>query len=381
MRIVGVDTVTLYRELEAWGMGKVDQDIVLIQVHTDEGITGISYLPLIQLSRTGGKLTPAQGSHAGAIVPLIEQHFQPLLLGQHPFAVERIWEEMYKSCYRFNKKGLAAQCLSALDVALWDIMGKATNRPVYQLLGGYRDRCPTYVNCNHKAKPDEVARQTGNYAAQGFRAIKIRTSSHNGTLEDASERVRLVREAIGKDVMLLVDATGDWDVPTAFKLMRQWEQYDIAELEEPLPEEDLIGYIRLANSLHVPVAEGAHLFGRWTFREWIEQRAVNIINPDVLSCGGITEFMKIVALASAARIPVVPHASEQIHVHLVAATPACTLLEHFTPDMTLFGGFFHELFGLEEELGNAEDGQVRVPQRPGLGLVINQKVVAKYRVS
>ena len=380
MRITDVETVTLYRQLDAWGMGKIDQDIVLIRIQTDGGITGISYLPLIQMFRKD-KPGASGGSHARPIVAFISDHFKPLLVGEDPAAIERLWELMYGSILRFNRKGPAMQCLGALDVALWDIKGKVANLPVYQLLGGYRDRCLAYVNCNHMARPEDAARKTGEYVAMGYKAVKVRASRFAGSLEDAIERARLVREAIGKDVKLLLDVSQDWDVSTTIRMAKKLEPYDIFVLEGPIHENDVRGYTRLCETLDVPIACGAHLSDRWEFLDRIERRAGDMFNPDVFNVGGITEWMKIAALASAAGIPMIPHACEQVHIHLVCASPVPVLLEHFEPDMPAFGGFFHDLFNMPDDFRHPVDGYVAVPQRPGLGLEVNEDLVVKHRVA
>ena len=217
--------------------------------------------------------------------------------------------------------------------------------------------------------------------SSSFKAIKIRASSHAGTLDEATDRVRLTRKAVGKDVRLLVAATSDWDVATAVRMMHEWEKHDILVPEEPLPMEEMSGFVRPTALTPVPVATGVRFCPRWEFMHWIKSKAVSAINPSVMSCGGVLEWMKIAGIANMVGTPVIPHAVPQIHVHLLAASPAATLLEYFPDDMPVFGGFFNQLFNVSEEFLQVRVGCVGVPQRPGLGLEINEDLAAKYRVA
>jgi L-alanine-DL-glutamate epimerase-like enolase superfamily enzyme len=289
--------------------------------------------------------------------------------------------------------------ISGIDIALWDIIGQATRTPLYQLLGGYRDTVDAYASAGFYAEgkdPKALAEEVGEYASRGFRAVKIKVGRNpelmsnplhdmirpdyaTVSLEEDIERVRLAREAVGSGVRLAIDANNAWTPSVALKFMAEVESFDIAWLEEPVATEDIEGSALVAHQLVTPVAGYETETGLPAFRELIARRAVDIVQPDVIWTGGITETRKVAALAQAYHLPVIPHVfssavSSIANLHLIASLPNAGLLEfdqNPNPMRT-------ELF--KEPIAPGPNGTVRLPDRPGLGVTLNQQTIDRYRI-
>jgi L-alanine-DL-glutamate epimerase-like enolase superfamily enzyme len=288
---------------------------------------------------------------------------------------------------------------SGIDIALWDIVGQATRTPLYRLLGGYRDTLDAYASAGFYARdksPADLAEEFGGYAARGIRIGKLKVGRNpelmtnplhdmirpeyaTASLEEDIERVRLAREAVGHGVRLAVDANNAWTPSVALKFMTEAESFDIAWLEEPVATDDIEGSALVAHQLVTPVAGYETETGLPGFRELISRRAVDIVQPDVIWTGGITETRKVAALAQAYHLPVIPHVfssavSSIANLHLIASLPNAGLLEFDQNPNPLRT----ELF--EEPIAPGPDGTVRLPDRPGLGVTLNQETIDRYRI-
>ncbi|MCC7017022.1 MAG: mandelate racemase/muconate lactonizing enzyme family protein [Rhodospirillales bacterium] len=344
---------------------------VLVRVLTDEGIWG----------------TGSAGVGSGAACYVIEHHLAPIVVGQNPFDVELLWEQMFRATINYGRKGLALEAISAIDIALWDIMGKATGQPVYNLLGGRtRERIQVYASRLYAHRDlDLLAAQARALARRGFKAVKQRFGygPRDGPagMRKNLELVRTVREAIGPEIELMADAYMGWDALYAVRMIRMLEDadLDLKWVEEPVIPDDIEGYAEIRRSVATPISGGEHEFTRYGCAELIRRGAVDILQPDVNRAGGITEARKIWALAAASNIAVIPHAGQLHNYHLVMAHLNSPMAEYFPPpdeggaldDDTLFW----ELFTGEPR---AVDGYVTLPEKPGLGLEWNEARVRAW---
>ena len=339
---------------------------VLVRVTTDEGLDGIASV----------------GVGSGAAVYVIEQHLKPIVIGENPFDVELLWEKMFRSTLNYGRKGLVLEAISAVDIALWDILGKATGQPVYNLLGGRtRDRIQVYASRLYAYTDlDELARQAAHFKSQGFQAMKQRFGygprDGQAGMRKNVELVRTVRDAIGPDVDLMADAYMGWDVSYAIRMIGMLEDagMNLRWVEEPLIPDDIDGYARIRRSVRTPISGGEHEFTRYGYRELIRKEAVDILQPDVNRVGGITEARKLWAMAAAYDLPVIPHAGQLHNYHLVMAHLNSPMAEYF-PSASEGGALdddtlFWELFRGEPR---AENGFVRLPETPGLGWTLNRE--------
>ncbi|MFQ6075490.1 MAG: mandelate racemase/muconate lactonizing enzyme family protein [Candidatus Bathyarchaeia archaeon] len=331
---------------------------VLVRVETDEGITGI------------GETYPVGA--VPVVSTIISRGLKPLLVGEDPLQIGRLWEKMYRGTRGYGRKGAAIIALSGVDIALWDILGKALNTPLYQLLGGsFRDRLRCYASLPpYGGDPtEEVVRRV----KEGYEAVKIKAWYPNEL-----EYIGRVRDAIGPEVELLVDANCYYDRRTAFAAARECEEHDVFWLEEPFPPDDVDGMVELTSSVDVQIAAGENEYTRFGFRELIERHAVDILMPDVERSGGVTEYVRIAAMASAFHMPCDAHIFEILGValaaslHLSAAVPNSLFAETFTTAYEMQKEFLVEPF-------EAKNGYFDLPKGPGLGVELNEKAIDIHR--
>jgi len=326
-----------------------------LQVFTDEGITGI---------------VPVQGGALNKI--LIEDLLKPYVIGEDPLNTERIWEKMYWGSLSSGRRGAAISAISAMDVAIWDLKGKILNQPIHRLLGGYRDAVSTYgssINLNYTR--EELVKETADYVESGFKMVKMKIGRKDPN--DDLQRIKLVRETIGPNVDLALDVNNGWSLITAIRMAKKLEQYDIYWLEEPILADEIDNLAKLADETSIPIALGENHYTKWEFKELMERRAVEIVQADILKCGGVTEFIKIAAMADAYGLPVCPHGSAYISVPVVAAVP---------------NGLFSEYIqGIHDPMGQvfidpikARNGEVIPSNKPGFGIELNEEAIKKMKV-
>jgi len=353
----------------------------LIEIETDAGLTGLGE------AKVGvGNL----GNYA-ALVTLVHAELAPLLVGRDARDVTALWESVYNGTRAHyvaahgrtfpvvGRRGITISALSGIDIALWDLLGKALGQPVWRLLGGrFRDRIPAYASGGW-APVGGVGKQLRQYVDRGHRAVKLRVGLQDRSVDDSAARVREARQALGPDVALMVDAHGTWSVREAQRFARKVADCDLAWLEEPVSPDNVDGQAEVRASTDVPIASGETEQTRFAFRDLIAARAVDVLQPDVAIAGGITETQRICALAAAHGLTVAPHlwggailfASG---LHLAVATPCVTTLEFSRGENPLLNDLVQEPFDLV-------DGHVRAPDRPGLGLTLNADFVRSVTVS
>ncbi len=329
----------------------------VVFVETDTGHTGIGYAWLL-------------GGGGRAMLTVIRDDLAPSLIGEDPLDHERLWQKLYWKTQSVGRHGLVIQAQSALDLALWDLKGKVCGLPLYKLLGGMRDSAPIYGSDGGwmNMSVDEILAASREYLEQGMRGIKLKVG-HDDPAIDLG-RVREVRNALGEEIWIAVDANQKWDFPTALRMGREFEQLGCAWYEEPMICEDPVGHARLADRLDVPIALGETLGSRFEIDVYLRAEAVDIVQPDVTRVGGITEFLKIAALCGAAHRPVEPHLMMEVSVHLACGLPGVVGLEY----MPWLTAAFAESSVLEE-------GCMRAPQAPGLGLEISKTALERYRIA
>jgi len=312
--------------------------------------------------------------------PIDAEAISPHLIGRDPFDIDVIWNELY------NRGWGDITAISAVDIALWDLVGKALGRPIYQLLGGaFRERIPAYASGlfrrnrvdNTSALQDEARR----YVDQGFSAVKMKIGF--GAAYDVLN-VEAVREAIGSDVLFAVDANCGYDAATAIDVARRLAGQDLFWFEEPIPIDNVAGYRHVRTALGLRIAGGEMLKGRWAFRELIQQRAIDIVQPDISVAGGFSECRRIAAMASANHVRVLPHmwgTSIRLAATLHWQSTLPDAPEVLEPIPSLFEYDMTENLlrtKLALEPIHSVDGFVLVPQAPGLGIEINREILERY---
>jgi D-galactarolactone cycloisomerase len=379
MKITGVETYVLEGLLEdrafGWSQRVTDRrQAALCVVSTDDGIQG--------LGEAFYYATPAT-----IVASLINDGYAPLLIGRDPLDNAVIWDFLYNWTRDQGMKGLLISALSAIDIALWDIKGKALGLPVYKLLGGaYRNKAHVYATGLYQ--PQNVPSIEGalveealGYKGDGFFAMKLKVGFG---IETDMRYVKAVREAIGDDTVLMVDANHAYNAAEAIRLAREMEKYDVYWLEEPVPPEDIEGYIEVKQKSNILIAGGEDEYTRYGFRELIARRAVDILQPDLCAVGGFTEMMNIVAMATAWNMPLIPHVWGT-NVGLAASLQLFAVLPHFPERRYPAEPFFeydrspHPLReGVTEERFEMSDGYLDIPQRPGLGVSLDMDFVRKH---
>ena len=332
------------------------REFALLELGTDQGLVGIG------LSFFGGALTATLRNAVDALANL--------LIGDDPAQTEAIAAKLRRAAGSSGPGGIFTLALSAIDMACWDLKGKALGQSVSALLGGLRDRVPTYAS-GALMRPhsiDYLAKAGPRLRDMGFRQMKMQCGSEP-TVAASVERVRVMRESIGPDVDLMCDINQLWSVNQAIEVGRRIEDYHLFWLEDPTAHDDFPGLARIADALTAPIAAGEYHYGIVPFRHMLEARSIDIVMIDLLRAGGITQWMKIAGMAEAFNLPVVSHLIPEIHVHLIAAIPNGLTVEYMPWTLRLF-----------EETPAIENGQLVVPKKPGLGLAFDQAAIKKYGV-
>ena len=319
-----------------------------VKVFTDEGIVGIS---------------PAGGNPV--IRTIIESSLRDIVVGEDPFDIERIWDRMYWQVFNIGRKGAGIIALSELDIAIWDIIAKSIGKPLFKVLGGYRDLVPAYGSgIDLSWSIDDLVKEQISFVDQGFKAVKMKVGRKNPG-EDLV-RVKAVRDAIGYDVKLMVDANNGWTANQAIRMAKRLERYEISWLEEPVMAEDVQGLAKVASATEIPIAAGESEYTKWGFNQLFEAGAIDIVQADVGKVGGVTEWRKIASMAQAWNLPMAPHAETQVSSHIVASVPNGMIVEVFKPLPE-----FEYFKGLVE----VKEGLIQLPDRPGLGIEIDEEAV------
>jgi L-alanine-DL-glutamate epimerase-like enolase superfamily enzyme len=336
--------------------GRLNHVVVLLAgVETDTGLRGLGFAYALQGS-------------GRALLACAEDDVGPLLAGEDPLDHERLGAKVYWRLQTVGRRGLVAQTWSAFDLALWDLKGKVANLPLYKLLGGARDAAPAYGADTGWLwmSPEEIAEASQPYLEQGLMGIKVKVGADP---EADAERLNRLRETLGDDVWLAVDANERYDFGTALAMGRFFEEEVGADwFEEPILCEDVAGHARLKASLEIPLAAGEMLFGLDEFERYLRDEALDVVQPDVTRLGGLTATLKVIALAERHHRPVSPHLLPEVGVHLCCGLPAVTSVEYMP-----------WLSPLWQEPPRLESGRLLPPPRPGLGLEADPAALARYR--
>ena len=341
------------------------RDYCLVKVRSADGIEGIGFC--------------YAGSTAGHIARVaVEELLTPKLIGEESTRVEGLWEAMYREAVLQGRAGSVMRAISILDTALWDLNARAAGLPLYRYLGCWaEDRVPAYASGGYYLEgktPRELGEEVGSYVRQGFKAVKIKV----GRLTPAQEedRVRTAREAIGPDVHLMLDANNAWaDLPTALGYCKRFEKYDPYWIEEPFSPDDIDNHSKLAARTSIVVATGEIEVGRWRFKELLDKRGAEILQTDAAVCGGISEWRRIAQTAASYGVTMSPHWFHDLHAHLVASVPNGRYVEFFPDDQVLN---FRRLINRQME---ARNGDLLLPETPGLGFEFDEQAVAKYALN
>ncbi|MEY7851909.1 enolase C-terminal domain-like protein [Natrarchaeobius sp. A-rgal3] len=344
---------------------------VVVEVETDEGITGVGH-----------------GNWAsGALATIIDETLSKLIVGEDPTNRTELWDVMYRATIPFGRRGAAIEAISAVDIALWDIAGKAAGKPVYELLGGpVTEEIPCYASNLHPVDHEKLAQEAIDYAEKGFDAMKLRfkhgpEAGRKGMIEN-EKVVETVRDAVGDEIDIAGDAYMGWTPRYAKRMAKRLERYDLAWLEEPVIPDDIDGYAEIREAANFPISGGEHEFTRWGHKELLERDAVDILQPDVHRVGGLTELVRVADMAEAHGVPVIPHTGTNPTLHFIAASTNAPMAEYFPiPE-------WYEEPDKESTYADAiyanppspENGTIPVPDTPGVGAELNREALEHFSV-
>ncbi len=363
MRIDHLETITLrfeYADGFRYAGGQCTARVTsLVLVHTDSGQVGIG----------------AAYSHPGLVHLIVQEQLAPLLVGEDPTEVESLWQKMYRITRWYGRKGAAMTAIGAIDTACWDLRGKSLGQPVWELLGGQRLTCPAYASALLWKEPAALAEEASKLIERGFRRVKMRLG-YGGDRDRAS--VRAVRDAIGPNCDVMCDGSMRYSLEDAASLGEFLAEQNVFWFEEPFEPEDIDSYVALSSRVTPPLAAGENEFGLQGFRELIRAGALDIVQPDVSRCGGITEAKRVADLALTAGLRVAPHTwSDAVAVtanaHLVASLP-----HGITVEVDQTGNPFIEELLVEPLV--VHDGLLSLSNAPGLGIELNPATLQRYRL-
>jgi L-alanine-DL-glutamate epimerase-like enolase superfamily enzyme len=374
VRITEVEAVILRQPALDDAIADGSQDDLVVLVHTDEGITGIAEVD--SAPEAVQAVINAPGSHA------IANSLRQLLVGEDPFDIERLWQKMYRGLIYVGRRGIALHAMSGIDIALWDIKGKALGKPVCELLGTpRRDRVRAYASMLMPDTVEEVRARVGEVREQGFTAVKLGWGPLGANPQHDLELAAAAREAAGSTMDVLIDAGLGYgaDARTAIGVARGLEELGVFWLEEPFEPDEYEAYAELADAVDIRIAAGEQDTTVWGFRELIERGHVDLVQPDVTRCGGITELLRIAELARAHGVETVPHAWKSgiikaASLHVNAVLPDALFQEYCVADTPINTQLTRERLPLEA------DGTVLVPTAPGLGVELDPEVLERYRI-
>jgi L-alanine-DL-glutamate epimerase-like enolase superfamily enzyme len=374
LKITDVEAIVLRQAVVNEGIADGSQDDLVVRIHTDEGITGIGEVDsspeLVQA------LVQAPSSHAVAV------SLRDVLIGEDPMDVERLWQKMYRGLIYFGRRGIAIHAISGLDIALWDIKGKALGKPVFELLGTpHRDRVRAYASMLMPDTTEEVTEAILALKEQNFTAVKLGWGPLG---KDSKQDVALAaaaKEAAGDGVEIMIDSGLGYvaDAKRAIEVAREYEQIGIYWLEEPFEPDEYEAYAELADAVDIRVTAGEQDSTWWGFRELIDRAHVDLVQPDVTRCGGITETLRIAELAYSQGKETVPHAWKSgiikaASLHCNAVMPDGIWQEYCVADTPIAKTLTVQRLPIES------DGCVAVPTTPGLGVDLDEDVLESLRV-
>lgn len=340
------------------------REFVLTFVETEDGQRGTGYT---YAGTVGGTMVRAA----------VDDVLKPLLRGGDAGLIERHWARMFQEGLLVGRRGALLRAISAVDIALWDLAGKRAGLPLYRLLGGSRAEVPAYASGGYYMEgkgPEGLAREMKRYLGAGFTSVKIKVGGTS--LEEDVARVKAAREAIGPGIRLALDANNAYpSAAEAIRAARAFEPYDIWWFEEPLAPDNIPGHAEVAAAVGMPVATGEIHASRWDFRDIITHRAARILQPDAGVLGGVSEWMKVAHTAASFDLPVAPHWHANLHIHVAGAVSNALAVEYFFLEEDIYN---FERIVLERLTPSG--GSIRIPDRPGLGLVLDEAAVERFTV-
>ena len=364
-RLQGADS--LLRGETTAGLTPASTWAVVVRVSDGEGRTGVGTAGL---------------GHPGAVA--VVRELTPLVVGRAPTDVEHLWETMYRATLNVGRRGLVLEAISAIDIAVWDLLGRQLDQPLYNLLGGrVRDRMPAYASWLYATEDlDALAAEARRWAGQGFTAVKQRLAYGPGDgaagIRRNVELVRTVMDAVGPDVDVMADAYMGWDVGYAIRCIRAIEDAGLRLrwLEEPLIPDDIPGMARIRRAVSTPISAGEHEATRYGFRDLVSAEAVDILQPDVNRLGGITEARRVWALGETFGLEVIPHVGAAHNLHLSISSLATPLSEYLPPPAAGDEPDEDQLFwSLFPDEPRAAEGWITPNHAPGLGITLDTRIL------
>ena len=331
------------------------RDLLVLEVETAGGLVGMGYLH---------PLSPALHT----LEACLKEAIIPRVIGRDATAVSAIWSDLYRATTTIGRAGIAVMALSAIDIALWDLVGKQAGLPLHRLWGHHRAEVQAYGSgCWRGAHGDGMIAKAQHFIAQGFRAIKMQVA-HVHDLRTDLDNVRRMREAVGPDIDIMVDVNMGWTADVAIQMGRKFEEYDVYWLEEPVVADDFDGYLRIARALDLRIVGGETHFTRFDLRPFLEARCLPILQPDPMR-GGLTELRRIATVADTWGMQMAPHLFPELNIHVLASVP---------------NGLWIEQMGLLDDLWvhppEVVGGMMRAPERAGHGLAFRDGVMKAFKI-
>lgn len=328
---------------------------IVARIETDEGLTGLGYTMLVG------------GFGANSVRAYMEESLIPLMIGEDPRDVGRLWDKMYENDRGIRKKGVPVYAISAIDIGLWDILAKSMDQPVWRLLGAHADKAPVYGSGGFLPYSiDQLIAEAEGYREQGCRHYKFKIGRPD-VMENV-ERVRELRKALGDDMEILVDANQRWDVATNIRVANELADCNLYWYEEPVLADNIAQCAEVARAIPIPVATGENEYTRYGFRDLVDQKAAHYLNPDIHRCGGFSEMMKIAHFAAAYDIKIAPHLVPELSVQVLVSIPNGALVE-------VLSGSPEDLWENPVEI---VDGMMAPPDRPGHGMEFSADAIKHY---
>jgi len=327
---------------------------VLLYLETDEDITGESYVFTLNAVRL-------------KVFDEMVRSFEHQLLGKDPHFVGQIWQNIWQEINPIGHKGITISVLSAIDTALWDIIGKAAGLALHKVFGACRDTIKTYASGGLwlSQSIDELLKESEHFLQQGFTAMKIRVGSKN--IDQDVERVKILRESVGSEIELMADANQSFTPKQAIRLGRRLEEFNLLWFEEPVAAYDLSGHARVCTALDTDIASGETEYTRYGMKAMIEAKAMDILMPDLQRIGGLSEMRVVANLAASFDIPISTHIFTEHSLSIAGSAQNCISVEHMP--------WFASLFCEQMEIKN---GMIEIPDRPGTGFTFNLEAVKSY---
>ena len=329
---------------------------IVVQITTDDGIGGF------------GLAFAEEDTRVKSLKVAIDE-LGEVMIGQDVFRWAEAWEKLFEATGHMGHRGYGIYALSAIDSALRVIQAKALGMPLARLLGGYRESAPAYAShlLFRNWSLDELQKDAASLVEQGFRCMKMNMGDK--PLSGEIERIKVIREAVGEDIDIMIDANWSWTIPQAIKMGHALKPYNVKWLEDPVASDDAEDLRRVADAIDIPIAAGETYCTKYEFRQLLEKQAANVLIVDLQRVGGVTEWMKVAAMAQAWKVPVASHLFDEFSAHLIAAVPNGFMVEYM-PWWDL----------IYQEPPHVKDGYINIPEKAGLGYELDPDAIKKYEM-